>query len=407
MSKRAIDEAISGDVGEALPDQKRARTGNEGNDEELDKAVALLIKDADKFIDVFQALKARKEEQASLKPQDLDSKTRKTLKSLAKTVLPVSTSLQQTDEELKKQPQQFEPAFAKLPSHGVLTKWTEEDIPSSLPPLPPVLDKVVEEAAFTHLGMARRPTDLSYERLEWLGDSYIMVISSGFIYSTFWNLPPGKMAQLRERLLRNTTLAEYSLRYGFDKRANFPTEFGLGGRPGGTKVAEKERMKVVADIFEAYVAAVVLSDPETGFNRAASWLKALWAGTLAKEIRDLPKAVAKQTDLPAKSRLASLIVVKGVKIRYEDAPMKKTQRDRHTRAIMYTINCYLDGWGETNKLLGWGTAPSKKEAGEKAALCAIENKKLLSVYVAKKKEFMQAQEAQQAEEARLAQAQQV
>lgn len=169
-------------------------------------------------------------------------------------------------------------------------------------------------------------------------------------------------------------------------------------------MTDKERTKVIADIFEAYVAAIVLSDPEEGFNRVASWLKALWAGTLAKEIRDLPKTVAKQMELAAKSRLASLIVVKGVKIRYEDAPMKKTQRDRHTRAIMYTINCYLDGWGETNKLIGWGTAPSKKEAGEKAAQCAIDNKKLLSVYITKKKEFMQAQEAQQAEEARQAQA---
>jgi ribonuclease-3 len=396
MSKRTHTD-ITGGAAEPLPSpgQKRAKTSNEDVD---DNTLAVLIADADKFLHVFETLKSRKAEQHSLKPQDLDSNTRKTLKALANKVLPISATLRQADEEIKKQPPQFEPQFAALPSRNVLTKWTEEDIPRSLPPLPPVLDKVVEAAAFTHSGKANRPGDLSYERLEWLGDSYIMMISCSFIYATFPSRDPGKMSQLRERLVKNSTLAEYSVQYGFDKRANFPAEFGLGGRPGGTQVKEKERMKAIADMFEAYVAAVVLSDPEQGFAHVSAWLKALWAGTISKEIRDLPKEAAKQGELPAKGRLATMIVAKGVKLRYEDAVMKKQQRDRHTSAKLFTINCYLDGWGETDKLIGWGSAQSKKEAGEKAAQCAIDNKKLMATYVAKKKEFMAAQEAQQKEE---------
>lgn len=240
---------------------------------------------------------------------------------------------------------------------------------------------------------------MNYERLEWIGDSYLYVISCGLIYATFPTLTPGKCSQIRELLVKNTTLCDYSLRYGFDKRANFPAEFGLGGRPGGTRVNEKERMKVLADILEAYVAAVVLSDPADGVARATAWLKALWAGTIAKQIREAPTLTKKAAELPPKNQLANLILAKGVRLRYEDAPggpSKKVSKD--TRAPLFTVHVYLDGWGETGKLLGWGTAPHKSEAGNKAAQCAIDNKKLIQVYVERKRAHMAALEAQRKEE---------
>lgn len=280
-----------------------------------------------------------------------------------------------------------------------LTPWTVDDISTSLPPLPPVLDPILEAASFTHPGQAKRPTDMNYERLEWIGDSYLYVISCGLIYATFPTLTPGKCSQIRELLVKNTTLCDYSLRYGFDKRANFPAEFGLGGRPGGTRVNEKERMKVLADILEAYVAAVVLSDPADGVSRATAWLKALWAGTIAKQIREAPTLTKKAAELPPKNQLANLILAKGVRLRYEDAPggpSKKVSKD--TRAPLYTVHVYLDGWGETGKLLGWGTAPHKGEAGSKAAQCAMDNKKLIQVYVERKRAHMAALEAQRKEE---------
>jgi len=251
-----------------------------------------------------------------------------------------------------------------------------------------------------------RPTDMNYERLEWLGDSYIYLISCGFIYATFPTLQPGKCSQTREILVRNSTLSSYSLQYGFDKRANFPAEFGLDGRPGGTRVTEKERMKVMGDIFEAYVAAVVLSDPASGFARASAWLKALWAGTIQKQIREAAAIEKKATEMPPKNQLANLVVAKGIKLRYEDAPPPPSPRgggqhhkkvSRDTRLPLYTVNVFLDGWGETGKLLGWGTAQNKSEAGHRAAQCAMDNKKLIQVYIDRKRAHMAALEAQRKE----------
>lgn len=398
--------------GDGPRDQKRART----DAEDVDQAIGTLLSFAAnlKALDGDADLKDR-----PLKLADLESSKRRDLKSLSRSLLHSLPAIQALAEEEEQGPRLPAPGPSKddalnepqhqvskgstptgiqMPSPDTLTRWTIDDIPPSLPPLPPVLDPVLETASLTHPGMAKRPTDMNYERLEWMGDSYLYVSSCSFIYATFPTLSPGKCSQIRELLVKNVTLCDYSLRYGFDKRANFPSEFNLGGRPGGTAVKDKERTKVLADLFEAYVAAVVLSDPASGFARAAAWLKTLWAGTIAKQIREAAAIEKKAAELPPKTQLANLIVVKGIRLRYEDAPGPSKKVSKDTRAPLYTVNVYLDGWGETGKVLGWGTAPHKGEAGHKAAQCAMDNKKLIQVYVERKKAHMAALEAQRKEE---------
>jgi len=142
--------------------------------------------------------------------------------------------------------------------------------PNSLPPLPPILSPALETAAFTHASLYN-PNTTSYERLEFLGDAYIELIATRLIYPAFPTLPPGRMSQKRELLVKNETLAEYALAYGFDKRAKLPRDFwGLGAGRG------KLWTKTMGDIFEAYVAAVVLSDPKGGFELVETWLQELW-----------------------------------------------------------------------------------------------------------------------------------
>ena len=428
MSKRSREEVSSSGVAQldVVRDPKRART----NDQDVSEALKALIA----FVDIIKGSSVALPEiqkDESLKLDDFPSNLKQGLKSLSKSLLHSLPALKALAEEEENEPQRPSPrndeptaekevqpsqqdstsaerfrqtpkdnarGAIQLPSAETLTRWTVADIPPVIPPLPPVLDPVLETAAFTHPGMAKRPTDMNYERLEWMGDSYIYTISCGLIYATFPTLAPGKCSQIREILVKNITLCEYSLHYGFDRRANFPAEFGMGGRPGGTRMTQKERTKVLADIFEAYVAAVVLSDPISGFARASAWLKALWAGTIQKQIRDAVVLEKKATELPAKNQLANLIMAKGIKLRYEDAPNQRPQYSRDGRQPLYTINVYLDGWGETNKLLGWGTAPHKGEAGHRAAQCAMDNKKMIAVYVEKKRAHMAALEAQRKEE---------
>ncbi|KAJ9149957.1 Ribonuclease III [Pleurostoma richardsiae] len=303
-----------------------------------------------------------------------------------------------------------------------LTRWDVADIPKSFPPLPSVLDPTYERAALTHAGVGYDRGTLNYERLEWIGDAYLYIISSGFIWQTFQSLPPGKCAQLREALVRNTTLCEYSVQYGLDRRATFTEEFNQGGRRNGTSASAETRTKVLGDLFEAYTAAIILSDPVNGLARASEWLKALWSKTIASEIvkesrrqhysatvnlpalgqaaRD-PKTAKDAEPLPdletAKTRLATAIAVRGVTVRYKDVDTDKQKKDKLTGLPLYTVEAVLDGWGETHKRLGSGTGQSKKEAGQKAAQRALENKALMKVYMDKKARFLAAREAQQVE----------
>jgi ribonuclease-3 len=298
---------------------------------------------------------------------------------------------------------------AKLIPDLDLGPWVAAQIPDQLPALPQVLDPTLAAGAFIHQGSTNgNVTDVSYERLEWIGDSYIYLLSSILISKTFPALPPGKCSQLRERLVKNVTLADYARQYGFDKRAKLPSSFSLGAF---RQSKDADKTKVFGDIFEAYVAAVVLSDPEDGMALASVWLKDLWGMTIKKEIIKEEKnglkiksplwshqpvaAHGKPAELPSlppnhKEKLQKLLGSKVVKIEYKDAaPVKK---DKETKLPLFTVGVYLTGWGEKDKLLGTGTAHGKKEAGSKAAAMAMQNRKAMDMYVEKKRVY----DAQQA-----------
>lgn len=288
-----------------------------------------------------------------------------------------------------------------IPHPAQLTKWTPSDVPSNkeaLAPLPPVLDPVLEKASRTHSGVANGLGELNYEKLEWIGDAYLYLVSSAFIFQTFPNLPTGRCSQLRERLIKNEALSEFTVRYGIDKRARLPSEFQPDGRrsggAGGTSASKTQRKKILGDLFEAYVAAAILSDEE-GLGHVTAWLKTAWGAILHKEIKDEYKsfhasvvggvsasnpegpAPTSQQPLPslnAKVVLSQTIGTKGVSITYRDEGEKK---DKNSGLPWYTVGAYYDGLGEKDLCLGYGGGLSKKDAGANAAVKALENKKLM------------------------------
>lgn len=298
-----------------------------------------------------------------------------------------------------------------IPYPEALGKWTLDDIPAedALPPLPPVLNPVLEKASRTHAGMAGTPQEMSYERLEWIGDAYLYIASSALIYQTFPNLSPGRCSQLRERLVKNETLSKFTVRYNIDKQARLPAEFQPGGRSSqsgpGNSASQKERKKILGDLLEAYTAAAILGDAD-GLSRVIPWLKAIWAITLKREIRDecqksapgnhpnpsnnntlsgdQSMAPSAPKNLPPKVLLSQTIGAKGVTISYRDEGKPKT--DKHTGLPWFTIAAYYDGLGETNQVLGYGGGLSKTDAGNKAAMNALENKKLIKRLKKRKEE---------------------
>ena len=238
--------------------------------------------------------------------------------------------------------------------------------PSTLPPLPSVKDESLESVIFTHhASLGGHPSTklaISYDRLEFLGDAYIEVIASRLLFPRFPQLSAGRLSQQREMLVRNETLADYALAYGFDERVKLPSSMKRGGTDG-TKIWTK----TMGDVFEAYTAAIIIADPENGFQIAEAWLTALWEHKLSTQ----PTTNTQTADPNAKTQLATKVMGKGIKLKYlEENPAEELRKEGK---LVFHIGAYLTGWGWENVKLGSGKGLNKQEAGAKAAADALTN----------------------------------
>jgi len=312
----------------------------------------------------------------------------------------------EAEVDLPSKRQVLDPNTHQLPhlDPRFITAWAVQDIlpDGTLPALPPATAEL-HQAALTH--SASTPAfkgAMNYERLEVLGDSFIYFLSTNLIYKTFGRYNPGRISHTRERLICNKTLSSYFRRYELGQRANFPQEF-YPDKHGEIRVKQGTREKVEGDMFEAYIGAVLESDP-FGHDRCSQWLKALWAGTLAADLRTLDRNAGvklmedgggqnpvDEGGLGPKERLNALIMVPGVKLIYEDLPHKP--RYQHNKKIaLFAVRLVMNGYGEQCVELGHGNGLSKKEAGDKAAIRALENKKLMKKYGDLKKGYLEARQ---------------
>lgn len=113
--------------------------------------------------------------------------------------------------------------------------------------------------ALTHSSYANEARDgiSSNERLEFLGDSVLSIVVSEYIYKQFSNLPEGELTKLRASLVCEKSLCSFS------KELNLGEYLRLG--KGEEKGGGRERASILADAFEAVLAAIYL---DGGFENA-------------------------------------------------------------------------------------------------------------------------------------------
>jgi ribonuclease III len=268
---------------------------------------------------------------------------------------------------------------ARIPVNPPNSTSASARVLGQAPVLPPIQDADLEKAVFTHsstfsesVTASVNPAKSTYERLEFLGDAYIEIISTRLIHSRFPTLPTGRQAQLREKLVKNESLAEHANAYRFGQRVNIPHD----------SAKATTWTKVLADVFEAYVAAIILSDPQDGFVTAERWLEALWAPSLL-EVDKVPTV-----NVDAKNELSRMVVSQGVTIEYIQEG--ETKLNRKSGKYTFKVGCYLTGWGHKKALLGIGEADNKKRAGMLAASNAMtQSKELLRDARSQKLEYDQ------------------
>ncbi|KAI4206978.1 MAG: hypothetical protein LQ346_000810 [Caloplaca aetnensis] len=291
-------------------------------------------------------------------------------------------SLDLLEQILLEPPKAHTPSSLPNPNAGIVMPAATQTSQAlrELPPLPVIQDSSISEAPFTHQAMLKdaeradrdEAAKLNYERLEFLGDAYLELIASRVILPRFPFFDPGKLSQTRQLLVCNETLADFALRYGFHKRAHLPEEIKR-------KQDRRERgwVKVMGDIFEAYVAALIICDPQNGFATAEQWLAELWEPIL------LTKVNPQLADAKAKQTLSTKIMSKGTHLDYRAAgPPEQTSVKGRS---LWHVRVYFTGFGYDNVYLGSGKGSNKAEAGAAAAANALEHD-MIPALMAKKKE---------------------
>ncbi|KAF2669147.1 ribonuclease III [Microthyrium microscopicum] len=256
---------------------------------------------------------------------------------------------------------------------------------TTIPPLPPITDLTLLDAPFTHKSalpeyMPATSTN-TYEPLEFLGDAYLEVIATRLIHNRFPTHTVGQKAGLRELLIKNETLAQYARDYGMGERIKMTNMPKIDN-----KIGDGKWQKVLADVFEAYVACVILSDEQSGFKIAEDWLHELW-GPKVEEWRR--QGEGKQNgfqevmSMDVKSELQRFLVSKGIKLEYvEEKPM---ELDKVNNRTTFFMGVYLTGWGYDRQNLGSGSGRSKQLAGAEAAKQAFSKSRDILEYAHRQK----------------------
>lgn len=90
----------------------------------------------------------------------------------------------------------------------------------------------------------------SNERLEFLGDSVLSVVVSQHLFTNYPELPEGELTKIRAALVCEKSLHRFALQIGLG-------EFLLLGK-GEEHTGGRERPSILADAFEAVIAAIYL-----------------------------------------------------------------------------------------------------------------------------------------------------
>ncbi len=213
-----------------------------------------------------------------------------------------------------------------------------------------LLDYQFDDMGLLHLALTHRSYSnergqrKNYERLEFLGDSVLGLITSHWLYQRFPRQPEGELARLKSYLVSATVLAQM----GTDLALGASVQLGVGEeRSGG-----RSKQSILADTMESVFGAIYLDGGlEAAREVICRLLQRAYDG--AEELRQGdPKTVLQEL---AQGRSWRLPV-------YRLVGQEGPDHDK-----TFTVECWLEG-----EPAGQATGGSKKIAERRAAAITLE-----------------------------------
>lgn len=187
----------------------------------------------------------------------------------------------------------------------------------------------------------------SNERLEFLGDSVLSLVTSSYLFALFSEQPEGDLTKIRADLVCTRSLS------GFAREIRLG-DFVLLGH-GQELVGGRDQNKILEDAFEALLAAIYL-DSGKDLEMVARFLNPL----LEKEVQ---KLLSEQPIIDPKSKLQEIVQEAKGLLSYVIVSESGPDHDKH-----YVCEVKID-----NNVMGKGEGSSKKKAEIKAAEDALRN----------------------------------
>ena len=202
-------------------------------------------------------------------------------------------------------------------------------------------DTQLVEQAFMHESYAKENGGESNERMEFLGDSVLGLVTADWLFARFGDEPEGRLTVRKAGIVNDAQLAKSARRLGFSELV----QLGVGMRnAGGT-----DNTSILADAFEAFVAALFL---RYGMDHARTFV-------VTQHIEWLDHAPGALLD--AKTRLQHYAQEHlSATPSYSDRNHGTPQQPEFTSTVHVGDN-----------MLGTGTGPSKKAAQQAAAEAAL------------------------------------
>jgi ribonuclease-3 len=205
-------------------------------------------------------------------------------------------------------------------------------------------DKELLERALTHSSYTNGKSKKSNERLEFLGDSVLSLVVSEYLYTNFMEMSEGQLTKIRAGIVCENSL------YPFAKEIDLGSAIYLG--KGEENTGGRDRRSILADAFEALIAAIYL---DGGLEEARRFI-----------LRFVPKPEqiqeGKATLGDYKTILQEIIQQNPEEhVTYELAEESGLAHNK-----TFVSNVLLNG-----QVIGTGEGGSKKEAEQNAAKAAI------------------------------------
>ena len=207
-------------------------------------------------------------------------------------------------------------------------------------------DKELLMTALTHSSYANEKRDgsISYERLEFLGDSILSIVTAEFLYRQEPALPEGRMTKLRAELVCESSLKTIAQELGVGEHMRL----GRGEERSGGRA----RASILADMVESVIAAIYL---DSGMDEARSFIY--------RQLLDNARIDGQHRSAAYKTELQEIVQ------RSADSHISYEQTGEsgpdHNKQFSFCVR--ING-----RIAGHGSGHSKKEAEQAAARSALE-----------------------------------